>query len=119
LDRLNAVLQAGFDVKMRMGTPEQLAAGVSLLRPENAYLYGRIVAIGEERLRPLFTRVLSEGVAQGIFDTFDAEGVGDDPRPCAGHRNLDRRIRGCFSSHSTILNTCAGKSTWRPASSIL
>jgi AcrR family transcriptional regulator len=85
LDRLNAVLQAGFDVKMRMGTPEQLAAGVSLLRPENAYLYGRIVAIGEERLRPLFTRVLSEGVAQGIFDTFDPEGVGDDPRPCAGH----------------------------------
>jgi TetR/AcrR family transcriptional regulator, cholesterol catabolism regulator len=52
------VLQAGFDVKMRMGTAEQLAAGVSLLRPENAYLYGRIVAIGEERLRPLFTRVL-------------------------------------------------------------
>jgi AcrR family transcriptional regulator len=28
LDRLNAVLQAGFDVKMRMGTPERLAAMV-------------------------------------------------------------------------------------------
>src|ERR1700757_5311877 len=41
LDRLNALLQAGFDVKMRTGTPEHLAAMVSLLRPENAHLYGR------------------------------------------------------------------------------
>jgi hypothetical protein len=37
LDRLNALLGAGFDVKMRMGTPEQLAAMVSLLRPANAH----------------------------------------------------------------------------------
>jgi TetR/AcrR family transcriptional regulator, cholesterol catabolism regulator len=87
LDRLNTVLQAGFDVKMRMGTPEQLAAGVSLLRPENAYLYGRIVAIGEERLRPLFTRVIAEGVAQGIFDTFDPEGVGDMIQGLAARTN--------------------------------
>jgi AcrR family transcriptional regulator len=87
LDRLNTVLQAGFDVKMRMGTAEQLAAGVSLLRPENAYLYGRIVAIGEERLRPLFTRVISEGVAQGIFDTFDPEGVGDMIQGLAARTN--------------------------------
>src|ERR1700739_5035912 len=30
LDRLNAMLQAGFDLKMTMGTPEMLAAAVSL-----------------------------------------------------------------------------------------
>jgi AcrR family transcriptional regulator len=77
LDRLNTVLQAGFDVKIKMGTPEQLAAMVSLLRPDNAHLYGRIVAIGEDLFRPLLTRLISEGVAEGIFDTFDPEGVGD------------------------------------------
>ena len=77
LDRLNTVLQAGFDVKIAMGTPEFLAAAVSLLRPDNAHLYGRIVAIGEELFRPLLTRLISEGVAEGIFDTFDPEGVGD------------------------------------------
>ena len=77
LDRLNAVLQAGYDVKMKMGIPEMLAAAVSLMRPENAYLYGRIVAAEEERVRPFLTRLISEGVAEGIFDTFDPEGVAD------------------------------------------
>jgi AcrR family transcriptional regulator len=77
LDRLNAVLRASFDVKMKMGTPEQLAAMASLLRPENAHLYGRILAAGESLSRPLLTRLISEGIAQGVFDTFDPEGVAD------------------------------------------
>ena len=77
LDRLNAVLQAGFDVKMKMGGPEQLAAMVALMRPDNAHLYGRIVAVEEELFRPLLTRLISDGVADGIFDTFDPEGVAD------------------------------------------
>ena len=77
LDRLNTLLRAGFDVKMRMGTPEQLAAMVSLLRPENAHLYGRIVAVSEDLVRPLLARVISEGVREGVFDTFDADGVAD------------------------------------------
>jgi AcrR family transcriptional regulator len=77
MDQLNALLQAGFDVKMRMGTPEQLAAMVSLLRPENAHLYGRIVAVSENLLRPLLTHVISVGVQEAIFNTFDAEGVAD------------------------------------------
>jgi len=76
-DRLNAVLQAGFDVKMNMGTPERLAAMVSLLRPENAHLYGRIVTVEETLFRPLLTRLISDGVAEGVFDTFDPEGVAD------------------------------------------
>jgi AcrR family transcriptional regulator len=77
LDRLNAVLRSGFEVKMRMGTPEYLTAMVSLLRSENAHLYGRIVTAGEDLARPLLTRVLADGVEEGVFHTFDAEGVAD------------------------------------------
>ncbi len=77
LDRLNTLLRAGFDVKMRMGAPEQLAAMVSLLRPENAHLYGRIVAVSEDLVRPLLARVISDGVREGVFRTFDADGVAD------------------------------------------
>lgn len=87
LDRLNAVLQAGFDVKMRMGTPEHLAAMVSLLGPENGHLYGRIVAVAEDLFRPLLTRVISDGVAEGTFDTFDREGVGDMIQALAARTN--------------------------------
>lgn len=77
LDRLNTLLRAGFDVKMQTGTPEQLAAMVSLLRPENAHLYGRIVTVSEQLTQPLLTRLISDGVAEGIFHTFDPEGVAD------------------------------------------
>ena len=77
LDRLNALLRAGFDVKMRMGAPEQLAAMVSLLRPENAHLYGRIIAVSEDLVRPLLARVIADGVTEGAFRTFDADGVAD------------------------------------------
>jgi TetR/AcrR family transcriptional regulator, cholesterol catabolism regulator len=87
LDRLNAVLQAGFDTKMRMGTPEQLAAAVSFLRPENAHIYGRIVTVGQDLFRPLLTQVISDGVAEGVFDTFDPEGVGDMIQSLAAHTN--------------------------------
>ncbi len=77
LARLNALLQAGFDVNMKMGGPEQLAAMVSLLRPDNAHLYGRILTVEEELFLPLLTRLISDGVAEGIFDTFDPGGVAD------------------------------------------
>jgi TetR/AcrR family transcriptional regulator, cholesterol catabolism regulator len=77
LDRLNSVLQAGFDTNTKMGGPEQLAAMVSLLRPENARLYGRILTVEEGLYRPLLTRLISDGIADGIFDTFDTEGVAD------------------------------------------
>jgi AcrR family transcriptional regulator len=77
LARLNALLQAGFDVKMSMGAPEQLAAMASLLHPDNAHLYGRIVAVEEALFRPLVTRLIADGVAEGIFDTFDPGGVAD------------------------------------------
>jgi TetR/AcrR family transcriptional regulator, cholesterol catabolism regulator len=87
LNRLNTVLRAGLDVKMRMGTPEHLAAMVSLLAPENAHLFGRIVRAGEDSFRPLLTKVISDGVAEGIFDTFDPEGVGDMIQALAARTN--------------------------------
>jgi AcrR family transcriptional regulator len=77
LARLNALLSAGFDVKMKMGAPEQLAAMASLLRTENAHLYGRIIAVSEDLARPLLTGVISDGVREGVFRTFDPEGVAD------------------------------------------
>ncbi len=77
LARLNAVLEAGFDVNMEMGGPEQLAAMVSLLRPDNAHLYGRILAVEQALFCPLLTGLISDGVADGVFDTFDPEGVAD------------------------------------------
>jgi TetR/AcrR family transcriptional regulator, cholesterol catabolism regulator len=77
LARLNAALRAGFDVNMKTGGPEQLAAMVSLLRPDNAHLYGRILAVEEALFLPLLTRLISDGVAEGVFDTFDPEGVAD------------------------------------------
>lgn len=87
LDRLNALLQASFDVKMQTGTPEQLAAMVSLLRPENAHLYGRIVAVSEYLTRPLLTRLIADGVTEGVFHTFDAEGVADMIQGLAARTN--------------------------------
>ncbi len=77
LARLNAALQAGFDVNMKMGGPEQLAATASLLRPDNAHLYARILAVEEALFRPLLTRLIADGVTDGVFDTFDSEGVAD------------------------------------------
>lgn len=87
LDKLNTLLQCGFDAKVATGTPEQLAATISLLRPENADLYGRIVALGDDLTRPLLTQVITDGVAQGTFDTFDAEGVADMVQGFAARTN--------------------------------
>jgi hypothetical protein len=58
-----------------------------VLRPDNAHLYGRIVALGEDLFRPLLTRVISDGVADGVFDTFDPEGVGDMIQGLAARTN--------------------------------
>jgi TetR/AcrR family transcriptional regulator, cholesterol catabolism regulator len=96
LDRLNAVLQAGFDVNMQTGGPEQLAAMVSLLRPENAQLYGRILTVEEGLYRPLLTRLITEGIADGIFDTFDPEGVADMIYGLAARTNSN--ILGVFDA---------------------
>jgi AcrR family transcriptional regulator len=77
LDRLNAGLRASYQVKVAMGAPEQLAAMTSLLKPQNQALFRRIVTIWEDLFRPVLTEVITQGVQEGVFDTFDPEGVGD------------------------------------------
>jgi AcrR family transcriptional regulator len=77
LERLNAGLVASYQVKMAMGAPEQIAAMTSLLKPQNRPLFQRIVSIWEDLFRPVLTELITEGVQQGVFDTFDPEGVGD------------------------------------------
>lgn len=77
LKRLNAGLAASYQVKMAMGAPEQIAAMASLLKPENRALFERIVTIWEDLFRPVLTEVITQGVDEGVFDTFDPEGVGD------------------------------------------
>jgi len=77
LERLNAGLAASYQVKMAMGAPEQIAAMRSLLTPQNRPLFQRIVAIWEDLFRPVLTELITDGVQQGVFDTFDPEGVGD------------------------------------------
>jgi AcrR family transcriptional regulator len=77
LQRLNAGLAASYQVKMAMGAPEQIAAMTSLLKPENRDLFGRIVTIWEDLFRPVLTELITQGVEEGVFDTFDPEGVGD------------------------------------------
>ena len=77
LECLNAGLAASYEVKMAMGAPEQVAAMTSLLKPENQALFRMIVAIFEDLFRPVLTEVITQGVHEGVFDTFDPEGVGD------------------------------------------
>lgn len=77
LERLNAGLRASYEVKMALGAPESLAAMASMLRPENMPLLRRISAIWEDKFRPVLTEVIAQGVAEGAFETFDPEGVGD------------------------------------------
>lgn len=77
LERLNSGLRAGYEVKMALGAPESIGAMASMMRPENQSLLRRISAIWEDRFRPVLTEVIEQGVAEGVFDTFDPEGVGD------------------------------------------
>ncbi|KQH77457.1 TetR family transcriptional regulator [Mycobacterium gordonae] len=77
LQRLNAGLSASYQVKMAIGAPEQIAAMRSLLTPPNRPLFRRIVTIWEDLFRPVLTELIAEGVQEGVFDTFDPEGVGD------------------------------------------
>ncbi len=62
---------------MALGAPESIGAMASMMRPENQSLLRRISAIWEDRFRPVLTEVIAQGVAEGVFDTFDPEGVGD------------------------------------------
>ncbi|OBG34857.1 MULTISPECIES: TetR/AcrR family transcriptional regulator [Mycolicibacter] len=77
LERLNRGLAASYDVKMAMGAGEQIAAMTALFAPPNRALFAKIVETWEDRFRPVLTKLISDGVDEGVFDTFDPEGIGD------------------------------------------
>ncbi|UVO13554.1 TetR/AcrR family transcriptional regulator [Mycobacterium sp. SVM_VP21] len=77
LERLNGGLAASYDLKMATGAPEQIAAMTALFAPHNRGLFAKIVQTWEDLFRPVLTKLISEGVDEGVFNTFDPEGVGD------------------------------------------
>ncbi|MFL0178330.1 TetR/AcrR family transcriptional regulator [Mycobacterium sp. SMC-15] len=77
LERLNRGLVASYDVKMAMGSAEQIAAMTALFAPHNRGLFAKIVDTWEDLFRPVLTELISDGVHEGVFNTFDPEGVGD------------------------------------------
>jgi AcrR family transcriptional regulator len=74
--RLQQVLNRGAEVRLQSA---EFSRGVfaALLKPENKDLYHRIEAAWTERMRPVLTTIITEGVKTGVFKTSDAEGVGD------------------------------------------
>ena len=77
LERLNRGLVASYDVKMATGAAEQIAAMTALFAPHNRGLFAKIVDTWEDLFRPVLTELISDGVHEGVFNTFDPEGVGD------------------------------------------
>jgi AcrR family transcriptional regulator len=76
LERLNAFLAKGTRIKTELA-PGAWAVFGALFRPENQFLYQRIVAASELLFRPVLTEIITQGVKEHIFDTTDPEGVAD------------------------------------------
>jgi AcrR family transcriptional regulator len=68
LQRLNLLLSLGRDWK-REHIAELRAMFTTLLYPENAVLYHRIVDAVSAVLAPALARIIEQGVAEGVFDT--------------------------------------------------
>ena len=70
LQRLNALLSLGRDWKLEH-IGELRAMFTTLLRPENAMLYHRIVEAAFAVMAPALAAVIAEGAAEGLFDVGD------------------------------------------------
>jgi AcrR family transcriptional regulator len=70
LARLNLLLSLGREWK-REHIAELRAMFTTLLRPENAMLYHRIVSAVLEVMAPALTQIIAEGEAEGRFDAGD------------------------------------------------
>jgi AcrR family transcriptional regulator len=71
LQRLNLLLAATREWKGEH-LPELRAMFTTLLRPDNAVLYHRIVGAVFEAMAPTLTEVIEAGQADGVFDVADA-----------------------------------------------
>ena len=70
LQRLNALLALGRDWKLEH-IRELRAMFTTLLRPENAMLYHRIVEAAFKVLAPALAAIIAQGAAEGRFDVGD------------------------------------------------
>jgi AcrR family transcriptional regulator len=70
LKRLNLLLSVSRDWK-REHIAELHAMLATLLDPQNVVLYQRIVEAAFKVLGPALTRIIADGVAQGVFDAAD------------------------------------------------
>ena len=70
LQRLNALLSLGRDWKLEH-IGELRAMFTTLLRPENAMLYHRIVEAAFKVMAPALATVIAQGAAEGLFDVGD------------------------------------------------
>jgi AcrR family transcriptional regulator len=70
LQRLNALLSLGRDWKLEH-IGELRAMFTTLLRPENAMLYHRIVEAAFKVMAPALATVIAQGATEGLFDVGD------------------------------------------------
>jgi AcrR family transcriptional regulator len=76
LQRLNALLALGRDWKLEH-IRELRAMFTTLLRPENAMLYHRIVEAAFGVLAPALAAIIEQGAAEGLFDVGDPRTAAD------------------------------------------
>ena len=76
LQRLNRLLALSRDWK-REHIPELRAMFTTLLKPENAMLYHRIVEAAFAVLAPALTAIIAQGEAEGVFDAGDPRTAAD------------------------------------------
>lgn len=76
LQRLNLLLALSRDWKLDH-IPELRAMFTTLLKPENAVLYHRIVEAAFAVLAPALTAIIEQGEAEGVFDAGDPRTAAD------------------------------------------
>ena len=76
LQRLNRLLALSRDWK-REHIPELRAMFTTLLKPENAVLYHRIVEAAFAVLAPALAAIIAQGEAEGVFDAGDPRTAAD------------------------------------------
>ncbi|RWM11189.1 TetR/AcrR family transcriptional regulator [Mesorhizobium sp.] len=76
LGRLNALLAKSRQAKIETAA-EAWALFETLFRPENLVLFHRINLAASASFSPVLVEIIRQGVEDGTFRTFDAEGVAD------------------------------------------
>jgi AcrR family transcriptional regulator len=76
LGRLNAFLARFRRIRIE-AAPNMRAAFDAVFRPENIVLYHRINTATMAVMTPVLTRIIAEGVEEGVFDTIDPLGTAE------------------------------------------